>query len=83
MTREEFYMENEVYLRTVARHYSKNYSVEFDDVFQEGALGMIIAFNSYADKKQEAELVKISRKVANRYMFGYVNKEIKRRSLYQ
>ncbi len=83
MDKEKFYKTNENYLRMVALHYSRRFFVEYDDLFQEGALGILITFNSYGNTKKTDELKKIGRKIANRYMYRYINSEIKRRSLYQ
>ena len=78
MNKEKFYRENEKYLKMLALHYSRNCFIKFDDLFQEGALGMLVAFNNYSKKKKDAELKKIGKTVANRFMFNYVGKEIKK-----
>ena len=83
MNKEEFYRKNKGYLKMLALHYSRNYFIDFDDLFQEGALGMLIAFNNYTKKKKDTELRKIGKTVANRFMFNYVGREMKRRSLLQ
>ncbi len=83
MDKETFYEINKSYLRMIAIHYARRFPVDYEDLFQEGALGMLIVFNNYSTVKGKDELKKIGRKVANRFMYSYINKEIKRRSLYQ
>ncbi len=83
MDKAGFYRENEHFLKILAIHYARNFSLEFDDLFQEGALGMLVAFNRYGSEKKTDELEKIGKKMANRFMYRYVSKEIKRRKFLQ
>jgi len=61
--------------------YARKYFLETDDIFQEGMLGVLTAFDTYERTKGTPELNRIARALANRFMYRYVKKEIKERHL--
>ena len=59
--------------------YARKYFLETDDIFQEGMLGVLTAFDSYGKTKDTSELDRIAKALANRFMYRYVKSEVKER----
>ncbi len=60
--------------------YARKFFVEVDDIFQEGMLGVLTAFDSYGKTKNAPELDRIAKALANRFMYRYVKGEVKERT---
>ncbi len=82
MEREDFVRSHWDYLKMLSGIYSFKFFVEWDDLFQEGALAVVEVFDAYSKKLNESDLKKIAKKVANRKMYAYVKRELKVRRFF-
>ena len=80
ITLEELYLKEKDRIKKLARHYSRIFKAEQEDLFQEGVLALAESYAKYADKIPEDELLKVSNTVINRMMYRYAKKENKRKS---
>ena len=79
MDREEFVKNNWRYLETLSSVYARKFFAEKDDLVQEGALGILEAFDVYSGKIGGSGLVRLAKRVANRKMYDFIKKELKAR----
>ncbi|MCD6426931.1 MAG: sigma-70 family RNA polymerase sigma factor [Caldisericaceae bacterium] len=79
MDREEFVESNWQYLKMLSSVYARKFFAEKDDLVQEGALGVLEAFDAYAGNIDESDLTRVAKKVASRKMYNFVKKELKAR----
>ncbi len=79
MDREKFVEANWRYLESVSAVYARKFFTEKEDLVQEGALGILEAFDTYVNSIDRSELIRVAKKIANRKMYGFVKKELKAR----
>jgi DNA-directed RNA polymerase specialized sigma subunit len=75
MTLEELYLEEKARIEKLSRHYARMFSVEKEDLFQEGVLALAETYARYAYKLQDSELLKVSHRIINRKMYKYARSE--------
>jgi DNA-directed RNA polymerase specialized sigma24 family protein len=61
--------------------YARKYFMETEDLYQEGLIGVLTAFDEYRTIKSEAELNRLAKTLANRFMYRFVKSEIIKRNL--
>ena len=81
LEREMFLYKHKDAVFKLAVLYARKFFVEVDDIFQEGMLGVLTAFDSYEKTKDASELDRLAKALANRFMYRYVKSEVKERTI--
>jgi DNA-directed RNA polymerase specialized sigma subunit len=81
MEEEKFLTEELVFIKKLSLYYAWKFSLDKDDLFQEGCLATIMMFRKYGNSQNKEAIEKIAKKVSNRAMYRFIKRELDRRKV--